>query len=338
VDDRKKTLELFAQQLSEGLPFAEDFLKGSLDNDVANNALITRNLSEDALKRLVDHRMSRRLIEEPSETAIQKMSAFIANNPMVQHEDLVRYALEIGHEPNELITRSLGSVLTEKNSLNLNKPLPDLLNELYSDNPVPGHRYVVDPNDVVSPRGKSVVKDLDGGEGVSVGYRKSNGEAARGNNKFIALKDAKSEADKMRQTAIGIHELDHGQDRIIRPNFKSRGNVGDLGHHFGPGTSESRNLIREVRDLPVDTNILKEIKKRADAPPSMFKKLRSVPVVGPAIGLGMAAFTEDSHAAIPILNEAENLGPEKGSEDWEIENPQASPELRRQALQRLTQK
>src|ERR1043165_5367696 len=47
MDDRKKALELFAKQLQEGLPFAEDFIKG--DADIENNALLARNLSEDAL-------------------------------------------------------------------------------------------------------------------------------------------------------------------------------------------------------------------------------------------------------------------------------------------------
>lgn len=51
MEDRKKTLELFAKQLSEGLPFAEDFISGT--NDIENNALMARNLSEDALAQQV---------------------------------------------------------------------------------------------------------------------------------------------------------------------------------------------------------------------------------------------------------------------------------------------
>jgi hypothetical protein len=47
MDDRKKALELYAKQLSEGLPFAEDFIKG--DADIENNSILARNLSEDAL-------------------------------------------------------------------------------------------------------------------------------------------------------------------------------------------------------------------------------------------------------------------------------------------------
>lgn len=65
---------------------------------------------------------------------------------------------------------------------------------------------------------------------------------------------------------------------------------------------------------------------------------KALPIVGPAVGAAMALGSDDASAAVPILNEAESLGPEKGSEDYEIENPQANPELRRQALQRMFQK
>lgn len=46
-DNRKKALELYSKQISEGLPFAEDFIKGS--SDIEDNALLARNLSEQAL-------------------------------------------------------------------------------------------------------------------------------------------------------------------------------------------------------------------------------------------------------------------------------------------------
>lgn len=65
---------------------------------------------------------------------------------------------------------------------------------------------------------------------------------------------------------------------------------------------------------------------------------RSIPLIGPAIAGAAAIATQDANAAIPLLNEAENLGPEPGSEDWEIENPQRNPQLRQQALQRLLKK
>ena len=47
MENRKKALELFAKQLREGIPYASDFIEG--DNDIENNALLARNLSEQTL-------------------------------------------------------------------------------------------------------------------------------------------------------------------------------------------------------------------------------------------------------------------------------------------------
>ena len=47
MKNKKKILELFAKQLNEGLPFAEDFI--DITPNIEQNALIARNLSEDAL-------------------------------------------------------------------------------------------------------------------------------------------------------------------------------------------------------------------------------------------------------------------------------------------------
>lgn len=65
---------------------------------------------------------------------------------------------------------------------------------------------------------------------------------------------------------------------------------------------------------------------------------RSIPLIGPAIGAGLAAMSGEANAAsaLPILGEAESLGPEQGSEDWEIENPQRNPAARRAALEKLS--
>ncbi len=67
---------------------------------------------------------------------------------------------------------------------------------------------------------------------------------------------------------------------------------------------------------------------------------RSIPLIGTAIGAGLAAMSGEANAAsaLPILGEADSLGPEQGMEDYEIENPQATPELRRKALERLLKK
>jgi len=65
---------------------------------------------------------------------------------------------------------------------------------------------------------------------------------------------------------------------------------------------------------------------------------RSIPLIGPAIGAGLAAMSGEANAAsgLPILGEADSLGPQQGSEDYEIENPQRNPAARRAALEKLS--
>lgn len=69
-------------------------------------------------------------------------------------------------------------------------------------------------------------------------------------------------------------------------------------------------------------------------------KFKSIPLIGPAIGAGLAAMSGEANAAsaLPILGEAESLGPEQGSEDYEIENPQRNPAARRAALESMLKK
>ena len=68
------------------------------------------------------------------------------------------------------------------------------------------------------------------------------------------------------------------------------------------------------------------------------KVFRQVPLIGPAIGAGLAAMSGEANAAsaMPILGEADSLGPQQGSEDYEIENPQRNPAARRAALEKLS--
>lgn len=286
-----------------------------------------------SLKALAEKRLSK----EADSKAIDALTSYIANNPGVQYEDLVRKSLELGQDPTNLIDRALGSVIVDKGGLNLNKPTVDLLNEVYESNPVPGYRYVVDPNNVKSATGKEIAKDLMGSEGIARGWR-YQGES-RGKPDFVAIEDAKDELGKMRAVVAGGHELKHSENRMIRPHFKSVGEAGELGHHYGPGTFEAQDLIKQVRDLPEDEKVLKEIAKRSkglDKP--SFRVLRSIPLIGTALGAGLALASGEANAAsaMPILGEAGDLGPEQGSEDYEIENPQRNPAARRAALEKLS--
>lgn len=286
----------------------------------------------DSIKKLAEKRLSK----DPNLRAIDALTSYISNNPGVQYEDLVRKSLELGQDPTNLIDRALGSVIVDKNSLDLSKPTVDLLNETYGSNPVPGYRYVVDPSNVKSATGKEISKYLSGSHGIASGWR-YKGES-RGKPDFIAIEDAKDEAGKLKALVAGGHELKHSEDRMIRPHFKSSNETGELGHHYGSGTFESQDLIKKVRDLPEDEKTVKEILKRAkglDKP--SFRVLRGIPIIGTALGAGLAALSGEANAAsaLPILGEADSLGPESGSEDYEIENPQKNPAARKAALQKI---
>lgn len=289
----------------------------------------------DSVKKLAEKRLSK----EANSSAINKLSSFISNNPTVGYDDLVRKSLEMGYDPTSLIEQTLGSVMVEKGGLDLSKPTVDLLNETYESNPVPGYRYVVDPTNVKSATGKEIAKYLSGNEGIASGWR-YQGES-RGKPDFVAIEDGKDEASKIRALVAGGHELKHSEDRMIRPHFKSINETGEIGHHYGPGTFESEDLIRQVRDLPQDEKTVKEVLKRSkglDKP--SFRVLRGIPLVGTALGAGLAAISGDANAAsaLPVLGEADSLGPEQGSEDYEIENPQRNPAARRAALESILKK
>lgn len=82
------------------------------------------------------------------------------------------------------------------------------------------------------------------------------------------------------------------------------------------------------KDTTYKSKFLDTIKKSG-------KKVKGIiPLIGPAIGAGLAVMSGEANAAsaLPILGDADSLGPEQGSEDWAIENPQRNPTARRDAL------
>lgn len=72
-----------------------------------------------------------------------------------------------------------------------------------------------------------------------------------------------------------------------------------------------------AEDVQLDNSFKKLLKSKPMK--EMYKKrLHSIPVIG---GLAGALLSGDANAAIPILNEADTLGPQEGDEGYEIENP-----------------
>jgi hypothetical protein len=68
------------------------------------------------------------------------------------------------------------------------------------------------------------------------------------------------------------------------------------------------------------------------------KSFKALPFIGPALGAAAAINSGEASAAIPILNEADNLGPEEGSIESIVEDPTKSYEQRRKAIEQLSQR
>ena len=80
------------------------------------------------------------------------------------------------------------------------------------------------------------------------------------------------------------------------------------------------------------TDWAKKIVKSRAAKSALKGGLKSIPFLG---GIAAALGSGDVSAAIPVLNEAEALGPEAGSPEAAIEDPSVSTEDRMKILQRL---
>ena len=100
-----------------------------------------------------------------------------------------------------------------------------------------------------------------------------------------------------------------------------------------------------IRDNPTKTKTYKKtreeaVKKILNSKAAKIFRSVNIPLISSITGLAAAALSGEANAAsgVPGLSEAQSLGPEQGSEDYEIENPQTNPELRKAALQKLMER
>lgn len=230
--------------------------------------------------------------------SIDQLNAYIANNPAVTYQDLVKKSLEMGHNPHDLIDAALGSAKYEKSSARLDQSLEDILNSVYEKDPTPGRRYVMEPSEAISPRGKDVAKALEGNLGVA---QSLNTGRPRSLPDFAAVRQQYNELGKLQAIAHAGHELEHQKDYLIRPNIEIKTPQSyKVGHHYS-GIYEPRELIREVKDLPVNQKEISEIvkqSKKAGLKSTPFMRLRQIlgPLVG-AAGLYSALKSGDATAA-----------------------------------------
>jgi hypothetical protein len=230
--------------------------------------------------------------------SIDQFNAYIANTPMVSHQDLVNKAIEMGHNPHDLMDAALGSVKYEKSGARLEDPLEDILNAVYEKDPTPGKRYVMEPSEAISARGKDVAKNLEGNLGVATSL---NTGRARSLPDYAAVRQQYSNIGKLQGIAHGGHELKHQEDFLIRPDIEMKtADPYKMGHHYG-GIYEPEELIREVKDLPKDEKVVKELlkqSKKSGLKPSVFTRLRSlVGLLPAAAAAGIAAYAPESKAS-----------------------------------------
>lgn len=239
MDDRKKALELFAKQLSEGLPFAEDFIKG--DHDIENNALLARNLAGESLAHNVIKDTN---ISVPhSGASISKKEDFL-NRVVAEHYPEIKDPnIRIGAE--DSYSPRTGGILVRDNE-DLTKTLGKTLHEA-------GHKY---DNDVLGFKGQNL--DLK------------------------TLRDAK-------KSGLDLKNADPMQVYDVYAK----------GHHA---------RIPDLRDADnFELGALKSYLKNGT-----FKQIAgTLPLVG---GVAAAAMSGDASAAVPLLDEADDVGESKSDE------------------------
>lgn len=243
--------------------------------------------------------------------AVSQFTAYVANTPMVTHDDLFRKAIEMGYDPKDLIDATLGHVKYEKSSASLKSNLEDILNDVYDKDPTPGRRYVLDPSDAVSERAKDVAKNLEGNLGVATSL---NTGRSRSLPDYAAVRNQYSDLEKLKALSHAGHELKHQSDYLIRPNMSMKTEYPFReGHHFGE-VYETSELIREAKDLPRNQKELDEIvkqSKKAGLKPSSFGRLFSLlGKVGPiGAGIGALSALKSGDVGAAALNAASAVDP-----------------------------
>lgn len=118
----------------------------------------------------------------------------------------------------------------------------------------------------------------------------------------LAVKSALEESKRLRPQAKAIDKA----ESMVGPAVKKK----------------SAKLLDKLGKMKVAQKVAKKAAKTVGK-----KGLKSIPVLGPLVGLASALESGDASAAIPILNEAENLGPQAGSLEYKLESgEQLSPE------------
>lgn len=97
---------------------------------------------------------------------------------------------------------------------------------------------------------------------------------------------------------------------------------------------KSKGFTEKISDL-VPNNIISGndfVKKIANLRAAR-KAAQAIPGVGALAGIAAGLESGDVAAAVPVLNEAENLGPERGTPEFDLESGNISPEDKKRYFQ-----
>ena len=254
---------------------------------------------------------------EPNLKGIERLQAFIANNPGVQHDDIVNAAIKMGYRPDALLDAATGDMMFTNSRANISSDFEDIANTIFEKNPTPGSRVIIDPAQALkrklTPEARKMLQYLynrrrnDYNKGVAV--------SQEGLPIHTIIKNPKNkEIAKLKAIADIGHEFKHQTQTLTLPDFVETSEAPyTKGHHAGE-IYESDKLIKDVRGISDDS---KEFKAAAKASKKLggsvqpFRKLMSlIGKIGP-IGAGIGAISALRSGDVPaaVLHGAAAIDP-----------------------------
>jgi len=194
--------------------------------------------------------------------AVDELIAHIANTPLIERDEVIRKAREMGYRPSELMDAALGSVMLDKRGGDISGEMEDVLNKIYSEDPTPGRRSIVDPATARSKLGKELSKRLEGGLGMQTGFAESKGLFVPADT---ILKDpGKDLIERLKSITHAGHELKHGSEYLGSGYTEGDPRAYKMTHH-AQGIYEPDTLIKEVKNTNDRNKEYEMLTKRARA-------------------------------------------------------------------------
>jgi hypothetical protein len=194
--------------------------------------------------------------------AVDELIAHIANTPLIERDEVIRKAKEMGYNPRDLTDAALGSVMLDKRGGDISGEMEDVLNRIYSEDPTPGTRSIVDPSTSRSKLGRELSKRLEGGLGMQTGFGESNGLFIPEHT--IVKEPSKDLIERLSSITNAGHELKHGSEYLGSGYTEGDPRAYKLTHH-AQGIYEPDTLIKEIKNTNDRSKEYEMLTKRARA-------------------------------------------------------------------------